>query len=143
MGAEQKRVEDLEGDELNIAVATEVFGLVPCQAEMHQPGYPHGYPNTNCYAPKDDPTQGSKICDYASNSDEARFLMRVRREWLWCINEEPDGWVRAHISFEEDGHIAGTPGYTCRAHAQHSNDWDRATCVAICRTAIKAVREEK
>jgi hypothetical protein len=127
---DKKRVDELDGDELCLAVATEVFDLVPCQAALYQPG--HSYPNARCYA---------TIRDYASDIGEARVVMRAQPEWLWCISEEPGGWVRAHISVMVDGQIARTPGYDSRARAQHSNDWDRATCVAICRTAIKAARE--
>lgn len=112
--------------ELDVQVATEVFGLVKCTSD-HQGGAPAHW--EYCYARPETPNRGGELSGYSTDLVSAfeveawlfergwRVVLTHEKNGAWCAHVTRDGWGPVFI--------------------------EKSLPEVICRAALKVARLEK
>jgi len=126
----EEQIDLLTGNDLAAAMAETVFGLVPCQSEIHNPDHPdHQFGNYPCYASSGNPTAGQKADDYSGWPAFGDLIEHMHDTgwWFECDWEDEKPWAAFLTGRDNYGGIRsyGALGDTIPE--------------AACRAALKAV----
>jgi hypothetical protein len=127
----REEIEKMTGRELDVAVAEQVMGLVPCQSKCHEPGAKL-YMARPCHALPESPDQGGETALYSSEiADAWRVVEKLIETW-----DIVDVW-------HEHGHDSEAGLWYCELAGNGKGETAYATSpqVAICRAALLAVAE--